>query len=72
MKDKDITSQVSLILTIIIQLILIAIKLFRVVDWPWWIILIPTELTLGLTLLVFITIFMILIIEMGKAKWRNY
>ena len=66
--DNDITPKVSMGMTIAIQIILITIKLCGVVNWSWWIIFIPAELTIGLTLMVFIIIGIILLVEMIRAK----
>lgn len=63
---NDLTPYFSLIATIIIQAILVILKFSKVIDWSWWIVLLPTEISFGAVLIVFIIIDIIFIVEMYK------
>ena len=67
---NDITPYVSTVVTLIIQAVLVMLKLTNVFTCPWWIILIPLELAFGATVITFIVIYIILIVEMYK-DYRN-
>lgn len=66
MNENDATPYVSIGATIIIQAVLIILKLTNVFTCPWWIILIPLEVAFGATVITFIIIYIILIVEMYK------
>lgn len=63
---NDLTSYFSLIATIVIQAILVILKFSKVVDWSWWIVLLPAEISLGAVVIVFIIIDIIFVVEMYK------
>lgn len=70
MNENDATPYVSIGATIIIQAVLVILKLTNVFTCPWWIILIPLEVAFGATVITFIVIYIILIVEMCK-DYRN-
>lgn len=72
--ENDATPYASIIATAIIQIVLVVLKLTNVFTCSWWLILIPLELTTGATVITFIIIDVILIVEMYKdyrAKRRK-
>lgn len=48
----------------VLQLILIVLKLIRVIDWSWWVVLIPLWFGLGIVCLIAIA----MITEYHKSK----
>ena len=74
MDNNDATPYASIIATVVIQAILIILKLTNVFTCSWWLILIPLEVAIGATVITFIIIDIILIVEMYKdykAKRRK-
>lgn len=72
--ENDATPYASIIATAIIQIVLVILKLTNVFTCSWWLILIPFELAAGATVITFIIIDVILIVEMYKdyrAKRRK-
>lgn len=71
---NDATPYASIIATAVIQAVLVILKLTNVFTCSWWLILIPLELAAGATVITFIVIDIILIVEMYKdyrAKRRK-
>lgn len=74
MNENDATPYASIIATAVIQAVLVILKLTNVFTCSWWLILIPLELAAGATVITFIIIDIILIVEMYKdyrAKRRK-
>jgi len=63
---NDKTPYVSLIAVIVIQAILVILKFFEILNWSWWIILLPAEISIGAVVIIFIIIDIIFIVEMYK------
>lgn len=66
MNENDATPYASIIATVIIQIVLVILKLTNVFTCSWWLILIPLELSIGATVITFIIIDIILMVEMYK------
>lgn len=56
--ECNVVEKTVAILLILLQLNLIAFKLFGLVTWSWWIVLFPILLPAALTLLMFIVIWL--------------
>ena len=66
MNENDATPYASIIATVIIQAVLVILKLTNVFTCSWWLILLPLELVVGATVITFIIIYVILVVEMYK------
>ena len=52
----------------VLQIIFIVFKLVGVINWSWWLVLIPTWINLGITLLIILVIIIVAIIMANKRK----
>ena len=43
----------------VLQIIFVVLKILNIIDWSWWAVLIPTFIGLGITVLIFIVVFII-------------
>ena len=47
----------------ILQVVFIILKLVHAIDWPWWLVLLPLWIYLGILVLVFIVTFIMEILN---------
>ena len=62
-KNKSISTGGSIGLTGIILAVLIALKIAGVIDWSWWIVLMPLWVEIGLVALVVLIIYVVAILK---------
>lgn len=62
-KNKSISTGSGIGLTGIILAILVALKIAGVIDWSWWIVLIPLWVEIGLVALVVLIIYVVAILK---------
>lgn len=59
-KTKVVSTGVSF--STILTILFVALKLLGVIDWSWWLVLLPTIISVGLTALVWLVIGLIMIV----------
>ena len=52
----------------VVEIVFIILKLLGVINWSWWIVLIPLWIDLGITLLAILIIIIVAIIMANKRK----
>ncbi len=53
---------------ITIQIVLIILKLTNVIDWSWWLVLLPALLPVALVVLVFLTVIVALAVGVSVGE----
>ncbi len=66
MTEKQILTIIDIV-CFLIQATLIVLKLLHVINWSWWLILIPLEIFIGIIAIIFIIIGIIFIVSMIKG-----
>ena len=52
----------------VVEIVFIILKLLGIINWSWWIVLIPLWIDLGITLLIILVIIIVAIIMANKRK----
>lgn len=52
----------------LLQLVFIVLKLCNVITWSWWAVLLPTIISVGIVLAVFLAIAIIVLLPSSKKK----
>ena len=52
----------------VVEIVFIILKLLGIINWSWWIVLIPLWIDLGITLLIILVIIIVAIIMDNKRK----
>lgn len=52
----------------VVEIVFIILKLLGIINWSWWIVLIPLWIDLGITLLIILVIIIVAIIKANKRK----
>ena len=52
----------------VVEIVFIILKLLGIINWSWWIVLIPLWIDLGITLLTILIIIIVAIIMANKRK----
>ena len=52
----------------VVEIVFIILKLLGIINWSWWIVLVPLWIDLGITLLVILIIIIVAIIMTNKRK----
>lgn len=52
----------------VVEIVFIILKLLGIINWSWWIVLIPLWIELGITLLIILVIIIVAIIMANKRK----
>lgn len=59
MNNNNNTSYVGLSFLDVLLVVFIALKIAKVIDWSWWLVLLPLWIQIGLVLIIIIVIYII-------------
>ena len=59
MNNNNNTSYVGLSFLDVLLVVFIALKIAKVIDWSWWLVLLPLWIQIGLVIIIMIVIYII-------------